>query len=174
MKALRRRKPCLVVREQRSDEISSRSLGYLVNPGNADERKEVVQASRPLVQPDSNSKIGYSQASRQENVLQTTRKLVQEDQNQTESDERKYSNSTSSRKLAASSPQFKHMDNTNHQYMSQIFQCLWKKLGISATNAAFSIDMVNVYDFVDESRHPLWVALCVEYGNLEEHKIRGY
>ena len=33
--------PCLVLREQRSEEISSRSLGSLVNPENADERKEV-------------------------------------------------------------------------------------------------------------------------------------
>ena len=45
-------KPCLVLREQRSEEISSRSLGSLVNPENADERNEVVQASRQLVQSD--------------------------------------------------------------------------------------------------------------------------
>ena len=47
-------KPCLVLREQRCEEISSRSLGSLVNLGNADERKEVVQASRQLVQEDPN------------------------------------------------------------------------------------------------------------------------
>ena len=99
-------------RVKRSEEISSRSLGSLVNPENADERKEVVQASWQLVQPDSNSKVGYSQASRQENVPQATRKLVREDQNQTESDERKYSNSTSSRKLAAPSPELKKTWNT--------------------------------------------------------------
>ena len=46
-------KPCLVLREQRSEAISSRSLGSLVNTVNADERKEVVQASRQLVLPDS-------------------------------------------------------------------------------------------------------------------------
>ena len=45
-------KPCLVPREQRSEEISSRSLVSLVNLGTADERKEVVQASRQLVLPD--------------------------------------------------------------------------------------------------------------------------
>ena len=114
-------KPCLVLGEQRSEETTSRSLESLVNPWNADERKEVVQASRQLVLPDSSSKIGYSQASRQENVPQATKKLVLQDQNQTESDERKYSNSTSSKQLAASSPELKNMEYTNHQYMSKIF-----------------------------------------------------
>ena len=75
-------------RAKESEEISSRSLGSLVNLVNADERKEVERASRRLVLPDSNSKIGYSQASRQENAPHATRKLVLEDQNQTESDER--------------------------------------------------------------------------------------
>ena len=114
-------KPCLVLRVQLSEEICSRSLGCLVNPVNADERKEVVQASRQLVQPDSNQKVGYSQANRQENVPQATRKLMLEDQNQTESDERRCSNSTSSRKFAASSPELTNMEYTNHQYMSKIF-----------------------------------------------------
>ena len=39
-------KPFLVLPEKRSEEISSRSLGSLVNPEYADERKEVVQASK--------------------------------------------------------------------------------------------------------------------------------
>ena len=112
----------------------------LINPENADKRKKVVQATRQLVQPDSNSRIGYSQASRQENVPQATRKLVQEDQNQTESDEWKNSNTTSSRKLAASIPEFKNTEYTNHQYMGKIFQCLRMKLGMSATNVTFSME----------------------------------
>ena len=52
--------------------------------------KKSYRASRQLLLPDSNSQIGYSQASREENVQQATRKLVPEDQNQTESDEGKY------------------------------------------------------------------------------------
>ena len=108
-------------------------------PGNVDERKEVERASRQLVLHDSNSKIRYSQASRQENVPQTTRKLLLKDQNLTQSDERKYSNSTSSRKLA-SSPELKITECTNHQDMSKIFQCLRKKLGMSAMNATFSME----------------------------------
>ena len=58
----------------RSEEISSRSLGSLVNPGNVDDRKEVVLASRKLVRPASGSEVGYSQASRQENVPLASRK----------------------------------------------------------------------------------------------------
>ena len=63
-----------------------------------------------------------------------------ENQNQTESDERKYSDSTISRKLAASSPELKNMEYTDHHYMSNIFQFLRKKLGMSATYATFTIE----------------------------------
>ena len=102
-----------------------------------------------------------------------------EDQNQTESDKRKYSDSKSSRKLAAQSPELKNMEYTNHQLMSKIFQCFRKKLGMSATDSTFSmeaykikcIDMRNVSDFVDESRYSSWAELQVEFGKLQEHKI---
>ena len=50
------------------------------------------------------------------------------------------SNSKSSRKLAAPSPELKIMDFANHRYMGKIFHCLEKKLGMSATNATFSMD----------------------------------
>ena len=33
------------------------------------------------------------------------------------------------------------------------------------------IDMENVHDFVDESRHPSWAELCVEFENLQKHKF---
>ena len=33
-------KPCLVLHGKRSEEIASRSLGSVVNPGHADERKK--------------------------------------------------------------------------------------------------------------------------------------
>ena len=35
------------------------------------------------------------------------------------------------------------------------------------------IDMLKVHDFVDESRHPSLAGLFIEFGNLQEHKIRG-
>ena len=57
--------PTAVLRAKRSEDISSRSLGSLVSPVNADARKVVVRTTRQLVLPDSNSNIGYSQASRQ-------------------------------------------------------------------------------------------------------------
>ena len=83
-----RRQPCLVLRDARSEDISSRSLGSLVNPGNPAERTEVERASRQLVLPASNSKIGCSQTSRQENDPQAAKRLVP-------------------KKLVASSPEFK-------------------------------------------------------------------
>ena len=47
-------KPCLVLREreQRSEEISSQCLGSRVNPEYADERQELVRATRQLVLAD--------------------------------------------------------------------------------------------------------------------------
>ena len=51
-----------------------------------------------------------------------------------------YSHSTGSRKLAASSPELKNMEDTNHQYMSKIFRCLRKKSGMSANNVTSSTD----------------------------------
>ena len=114
-------RPCLVARDPRSEDITSRSLGSLHNPGNTDERKEVVQASRQLVQPDSNSEVGYSQPSRQENVPIAAGNSMREDQLQTHSDERKHSNSDSTRRLVASTPKLRNMEYTNRQYMSKIF-----------------------------------------------------
>ena len=96
-------------------------------------------ASRKLVRPDSSSEVGYSLVSRQENVPVASRKLVREDQLQTDSDEKKHSNSNSTRKLAASSPELRHMECMNHQYMSKIFQFLQMRLGMSASDATFSM-----------------------------------
>ena len=108
-----------------------------------------------------------------------SRKLVRADQLQTDSDERKLSDSDSTRKLDASSPELRNMEYTNHQYMSKIFQFLEKKLGMSASDATIlntsiqdkCIDMGNVHDFVDESRHPPWAEMYVEFGVLQEHAI---
>ena len=35
------------------------------------------------------------------------------------------------------------------------------------------IDMVNVYGFIDGSRHSSWTKLCGEPGGLQEHELRG-
>ena len=85
------------------EKISSQRLGSRVDPEYADERKEVVRATRQLVRPDLNSETGHPQASR---------KLVPENQNQTESDERECCDSTSSRKPAASSPELTIVEYT--------------------------------------------------------------
>ena len=61
-------RPNLVMRSSRSEIDSSQSLVYLVNPGNADERKEVEIAPGNSWRFSSRSEVGYSQASRQERV----------------------------------------------------------------------------------------------------------
>ena len=48
-------------------------------------------------------------------------------------------NPSSTRKLAASSPEFRNTEHTNHRYRCKIFQCL-EMLGMSAVNATFSMD----------------------------------
>ena len=123
-------RPCLVARDPRSEEISAQSLEYLVNPRNADERKEVEIADGNSWRFASRQEVGYSQASRQEDAPTASRKLVREDLLQTDSDERKQFNSNNTGKLAASSPELRNVEYTNHQYMSKIFQFLRKRLGI--------------------------------------------
>ena len=58
----------LVARNPWSEKNSSQNL-YLVNPGNADERKGEEIASGNSLQAVSKPEIGYSQVSRQENSL---------------------------------------------------------------------------------------------------------
>ena len=65
--------------DPRSEEISSQSLGSLVNPVNTDERKEVETAAGNSMRSASRSEIGYSQASRQENVSMAAGDSMRED-----------------------------------------------------------------------------------------------
>ena len=113
---------CLVARDQRSEELSSRSLGSLVNPGSTDERKEVETAAGNSVRSASRSEVGYSQVSRQENVPIAAGNSMREEQLQTHSDERKHSNSNSTRRRVATTSELRNMEYTNRQYMSKIFQ----------------------------------------------------
>ena len=115
-------RPCMVARDPRSEELSSRSLGSLVNPENTDERKEVETAAGNSVRSASRSEVGYSQVSRQENVPIAAGNSMREDQHQTHSDERKHSSSNSTRRRVASKPELRNMEYTNRQYMSKIFQ----------------------------------------------------
>ena len=87
----------------------------------------------------SRLEIGYSQASRQDNVLTAAGNSMREDQLPTQSDEWKHSNSYSTRRLFASTPELRNMEFKNHQYVSNIFQCLQKRLGLSASDASFSM-----------------------------------
>ena len=58
-------------------------------------------------------------------------------------DKKACSNSSSTRKLvqgATPEPEFQNVKFTNHQYMSKIFQCLRKKLGMAATHSTVSME----------------------------------
>ena len=85
----------LVSRRPWSEKNSSQNLGYLVNPGNADERKGVEIATGKLLQIASKSEVGYSQVSRQENALKAQGNLCVE-QLQKQLHQRAHSNSNSS------------------------------------------------------------------------------
>ena len=129
----------LVMCSPRSEENSSQSMGYPVNLGNADERKEVEISIQETgaTRLKFRSRIFSSEPTRE--CSTTGNWCGRIDQLHTDSDERKYSSSNSTRKLAVSSPELRNMEYTNHQYMSKIFQFLQKKLGMSASDATFSI-----------------------------------
>ena len=80
-------RPRLVARDPKSEEISSQSLRYLVNPVNADERKEVEIAPGISWRSASRSEIGYSQASRQEKCSLALGNSWREEQLQKRSDD---------------------------------------------------------------------------------------
>ena len=168
----------LVMHSLGNETTSSRSTGSLVYPVNEDERKRVGQAPGNWMLYGSLSEVGNSQVSRQEKVLQATRELGQKDQTQTKSEEKP----SCTRKLDPSSPEFSNMEDTNHQYMSKIFQNLEMKLGMSAINATFSMNpykanVLTWYCFWRRRWKPPSINghwFLEEFGNLQEHKIREY
>ena len=132
----------LVARSPRSEKDSSQNLGYPVNPGNVDGRKEVDIASGNSWRSASRSEVGCSQVSRPENALMASGNSWREEQLQKQRDEKAPSNSNSTRKLvqgATSKPEYQNMRYQNHQYMTKIFQFLQKKLGMSAGYSTFSM-----------------------------------
>ena len=104
---------------------SSKDFGCLVNPGNADERKEVEIDSGNSWQSALRSEVGYSQVSRQENALMASGNCWHEEQPQKQRDEKvdSYSNSTRQPVQGATpEPEFQNMRYTIHQHMTEIFQ----------------------------------------------------
>ena len=81
----------------------------LVNPENTDQRKEVEIASRKWFDPTQVQKSDiHSELTRE--CSTSILELVREDQFQRDSDERKQSNSNSTRKLSSSSPELRNME----------------------------------------------------------------
>ena len=172
----------LVMRDTRSEENSSQSLGYLVNPVNTDERQEVTTATGNCERIASGSEVEYSQVSRQENAPMAAGNGWREGQLQKQRDEIEHSHSNSTRNpvLGASTQELRNMKYTNHQYMTKVFQFLQRKLGTTTSSSTFlnncvqnkCIDMGNVHVLVNESFHPSWAELFGECGNMQEHQIR--
>ena len=160
-----------------------RIWGIWSNPVNADGRKEVEIATRIPVQTASKLEVGYSQVGRQENALIEEGNLCME-QLQKQRDQRALSNSNSSGQLvqgATPRTEFRNVQYTNRQYITKIFQFLQKKLGITAGYSTFTMEALNTHVliwgmFMSSSMKAAihhGPNLFVEFGDLQEHKIRG-
>ena len=112
----------------------------------------------------SRSEVGYAQASRQKNVPIAAGNTVWEDQLPKQCDERKHSNSNSTRRLAASTPELRNMEIHEPSIHEQDHSVSAKKIGnvsqrrnvLNASVQNKCIDMRDVHVFVDEIRHPSW------------------
>ena len=118
----------LVMHSLCSEEISSRSLGSLVNPVNDDERKRGRTSTRKLdALPTQELEVGNSQVNRQEKVNPAHRKLGQKDQTRAKSEK----DCSSTRKLDASSPELENMRFSDHLFLGKIFNAYrrnWEEL----------------------------------------------
>ena len=167
-------RPCLVARDQRSEDISSQSLGSLVNPVNTDEREEAEIAAGNSMRSALRSEFGYSQANRQENVPMAAGNSRREDQLQAHSDERLQQNEET-RASCVNTRITKHEihePSTHEQDLSvsakEIGNVSKRRNILSASFQNKCIEMVNVHVFVDESRLSSWAELFGEF-----QKIRG-
>ena len=174
-------RPCLVAHDLRSEEISSQSLGSLVNPMNTDERKEVEISSweQHAILFKSRSRIFSSESTRYmfQQQLETPSGRI----NWKHTVMSEYSNSNCTRRHVASTPELRNMEYTKHSIHEQDLLVLAKETGkvikrrnvVSVSLQNKCIEMWNAHGFVDESRHSSWAGLLGEFGDLHEHKIRG-
>ena len=137
--------------------------GSLVNPWNDNDRRRVGLASGNWRHSGSNFEFENSQVNRRENVYLAHRKPGQKDQTRAKSEE----DSSRTRTVDASSPESENIRFSNHRYLGKIFQCIQKKLGRSAIDATFSIQYL-------ETNVLTRAEFQQEFGNLQEHEIRGY
>ena len=177
--------PCLVLRdrEQKSEEIFSQSLGSRVNLVYADERKQVVRATKQLVLLDSNSEIGHPQASRQENSppaskqasnwcwrIKTKQKVMTKKIFWLQELKETCTFITRMEKHGTHEPWLHEQDTS--VFAEEIGNVFNQRNILNGRIRAKCIDMENVYHFVDESRHSSWAEFQVQIGHPIEHKIR--
>ena len=120
------RKPCLVLREREQGVRKSLHNVWDLGSIRCMQMKEKKSQQQPgnWCSPSQIQKSDILKRVDKRISLKTSRKLGPENQNRTETDERKYSDSKSSRTLAALSPELINLEYTNHHYMSKMFQCL--------------------------------------------------
>ena len=121
---------------------------------------------------------------RQENVPAAAGNSMREDQLQTHGDERKHSNSISTRRRVASTTEMRKMECTNHQYMRKIFQFLQKRLKMSANDATFPICKQytsNTAKFYEKwlrrkqsLRQQLWEQVCDELQHHHKQQVERH
>ena len=165
------------MRSQCKKNISSPSLGSLVNPVNDDEER-VCQAPGNWMLGDWKSEVENSQVSRQEKVLQATRKLGQKDQTPNKVWREPFRRKETCCILTRVKTHGIHVPSTHGKDLSkfgeEVVNVCNQRNFLNGRIQNECIDMGIVFRFVDESRHPLWAGFLDEFGNLQEHKIREY
>ena len=114
----------------------------LVNPENTDERKEVVMSGwkQHAIRFKIRNRMLSSKSTRDCSSSSWKQHAGGSNSKHTVKRERKHSNSNSTRRLVAPTPELRNMEYTNHQYMSKIFQFLQNRVGLSASDATFSME----------------------------------
>ena len=171
----------LVMRNPKSEEDSSQSLGYLVNRVNAYEQKVVEIAAGNSWRSASRSEVGCSQVSRQGIAPLATGNSWQRSSSK-DNVMRKHFLTT----IAQGSLCRVRIQNQSIKTWDTRTINTWPRSFISCNRSwecqqdtQFSqwqhkkcIDIEYVHVFVDESSHLSWAELCSEFWDLQEHEIR--
>ena len=174
-------KPCLVLREREhmSEDISSQSLGSRVNLENADERKEVVEQPGNWCSPTQIQNSDILKRVDKGILLKQAGNWCWRIKNQTERDERKYSDSKISRKLCSSITRTEkhgiHEPSLHEQDLSVFAEeignvCKQRNI-LNGRIQNKCIDMEHVYDFVDASRHSSWAEFFKSNSEIYKNRI---
>ena len=123
-------------------------------------------AKKKLVQTTQSPEVEYSQVRRQERA-----------QNSNPWKQEVSSHSTSTKKLVQTETprtELQNMKYTNHQCMTKVFHFHSRTLNIfDGSYTDTCVDMGKVHVFVNDCSHSSWTELFGEFGDLQEHELRG-